>query len=105
MLPLGSVISSECSRRVAVKPRSHIVWTAPIWESTNCCRTAGHAGPFTNSCHPRAPCHSAGYADKTKVKVNRLLGQLRGALLRAGDLASCEQVRRARVPILKVRRL
>ena len=39
------------------------------------------------------------------MKVNRLLGQLRGALFRAGDLASCEQVRRARVPILKVRQL
>ena len=50
-------------------------------------------------------CCAAGYADKTKVKVNRLLGQLRGALLRAGDLASCEQIRRARVPILKVGRL
>jgi hypothetical protein len=49
-------------------------------------------------------CRPAGYADKTKVKVNRLLGQLRGALLRAGDLASCEQIRRARVPILKVGR-
>lgn len=37
--------------------------------------------------------------------MNRLLGQLRGALFRAGDLASCEQIRRARVPILKVCRL
>jgi hypothetical protein len=52
-----------------------------------------------------ASSRAAGYADKTKVKVNRLLGLLRGALLRAGDLASCEQVRRARVPILKVGRL
>jgi hypothetical protein len=37
--------------------------------------------------------------------VNRLLGQVRGALFRAGDLEACEQIRRARVPILKVRLL
>lgn len=45
----------------------------------------------------------AGYTDKSKVVVNRQLGQLRGALYRAGDLQACEQIRRARLPILKAR--